>query len=510
MATALDESTRASIIAQAKQRAAASGKTAEQELYNYAQTQGIDNDGIDTMMGLQGGATQNWMNSTQKAAPQGNSMGSGMVAQPPGAAPNTSPNLWGPTPTEDERGSIIAQANDRAIKSGGNVTGEMVKYADSIGMPLDVAEQRMGYAAGTLSGGQKPATNGAKPAGMIYGQTALPPPGSGQTYVPELNRQVAQGTETIEGRIGGLMGTDGQGNYTNQVIRQAYDRAMQGFAKRGLLNSSMAQQAGQEAVIAKAIEIAGPDARTYFEQSRANQDARNQFGRDEAQQGYTVVNKKIDQANTVTNKGIDQANRVTNTGIDQTNTATNKAADQTNAVTNAGITQTNRATNTATDQANVLQRDRESRDFTMRQDYQRAQAAISTNFQRQVDTINASNASPEDKNVAIAQAQSFRDGEAVYTNNIYSRMPSWQSEWLSTATGSNDDSIDQATSMSYLQNVLNDPAQSQASRDKARARIQTLSAASTEAASTAALTAATSIPTVRPQEPVTYERGGDR
>ena len=488
MATALDESTRASIIAQAKQRAAASGKTAEQELYNYAQTQGIDNAGIDTMMGLQGGATQNWMNSTQKAAPQGNSMGSGMVAQPPGAAPNTSPNLWGPTPTEDERGSIIAQANDRAIKSGGNVTGEMVKYADSIGMPLDVAEQRMGYAAGTLSGGQKPATNGAKPAGMIYGQTALPPPGSGQTYVPELNRQVAQGTETIEGRIGGLMGTDGQGNYTNQVIRQAYDRAMQGFAKRGLLNSSMAQQAGQEAVIAKAIEIAGPDARTYFEQSRANQDARNQFGRDEAQQGYTVVNKKIDQANIVTNKGIDQANAVTNAGITQTNTATNKAADQ----------------------ANVLQRDRESRDFTMRQDYQRAQAAISTNFQRQVDTINASNASPEDKNVAIAQAQSFRDGEAVYTNNIYSRMPSWQSEWLSTATGSNDDSIDQATSMSYLQNVLNDPAQSQASRDKARARIQTLSAASTEAASTAALTAATSIPTVRPQEPVTYERGGDR
>jgi hypothetical protein len=97
----------------------------------------------------------------------------------------------------------------------------------------------------------------------------------------ELNRGVNARNETIEGRIQGLLGTDAQGNYTNPVVRQASDRAMQTFAGRGLLNSSMAQQAAIEAAVGKAIEIAGPDAQTYFSQGRANQDAGNVFARDE-------------------------------------------------------------------------------------------------------------------------------------------------------------------------------------------------------------------------------------
>jgi hypothetical protein len=99
--------------------------------------------------------------------------------------------------------------------------------------------------------------------------------------VAELNRGVNARNETIEGRIQGLLGTDAQGNYTNPVVRQASDRAMQTFAGRGLLNSSMAQQAAIEAAVGKAIEIAGPDAQTYFSQGRANQDAGNVFARDE-------------------------------------------------------------------------------------------------------------------------------------------------------------------------------------------------------------------------------------
>lgn len=66
--------------------------------------------------------------------------------------------------------------------------------------------------------------------------------------------------ETVEGRLNGLLSTDANGNYTNQVVRQANDRAAQTFATRGLLNSSMAAQAGQEAVISKAADIAATDA----------------------------------------------------------------------------------------------------------------------------------------------------------------------------------------------------------------------------------------------------------
>lgn len=78
--------------------------------------------------------------------------------------------------------------------------------------------------------------------------------------------------ETVEGRLGGLLGTDANGNYTNQVVRQANDRAAQTFATRGLLNSSMAAQAGQEAVISKAADIAATDATA---QANRNQTAIN-------------------------------------------------------------------------------------------------------------------------------------------------------------------------------------------------------------------------------------------
>ena len=89
---------------------------------------------------------------------------------------------WGADPNEADRNSIIAQANDRAKASGGSITGEMVKYAKSIGMPLDVAEQRMGYAPGTLSGGGVGGGGGgggapAAPAGNLgFGSQSAPEP----------------------------------------------------------------------------------------------------------------------------------------------------------------------------------------------------------------------------------------------------------------------------------------------------------------------------------------------
>ena len=115
------------------------------------------------------------------------------------------------------------------------------------------------------------------------GQSA--PNGSATTFNPTL-RDVDYSRETIQGRLGNLLGTDAHGNYTNSVVRQAADKAMEQFASRGLLNSSMAAQAAQEAAIAKAIEIAGPDAQTYFSQGRANQDAQNVFTRDRQQNAF--------------------------------------------------------------------------------------------------------------------------------------------------------------------------------------------------------------------------------
>lgn len=239
------------------------------------------------------------------------------------------------------------------------------------------------------------------------------------TFIPNTNSQIDAATETIEGRLGNLLALDANGNYTNQVVRQAHDRAKQQFAARGLLNSSMAVQAGQEAVISKAIEIAGPDAERYFQNRRANVDSQNTFARDELNHMYRTDENSQQQSFK-----------------------------------------------------------REDQDFAMRQDYQKAVQNVSTNYQKQMDTVNASNMTPADKSTAIAQITQQRDGELAYLNNVYSRMPRWQSEWASAAVPTDGVDIASATNVSMLENIANDPAQPAAKREAARTRIAQLRAAS--------------------------------
>ena len=61
---------RAAVLAEAQNRATASGKSAEQELYDYAHKGGIDNAGIDTLMGFAKGGTDAWLK--QQNNQQGN------------------------------------------------------------------------------------------------------------------------------------------------------------------------------------------------------------------------------------------------------------------------------------------------------------------------------------------------------------------------------------------------------------------------------------------------------
>lgn len=170
-------------------------------------------------------------------------------------------------------------------------------------------------------------------------------------YKPVLNRQVDAANETIEGRIKNLLGVDANGNYTNQVVRQAAERAMQQFAGRGLLNSSMAQQAAYEAAIAKAIDIAGPDAKTYFEQGRANQDASNVFSRDNQSYFYDLgkIQAQGDQTIRTQNNqnaftsGENNANRQWQSGENAANRGWQSGENSTNRTWQSGENAANRA-----------------------------------------------------------------------------------------------------------------------------------------------------------------------
>jgi hypothetical protein len=264
-----------------------------------------------------------------------------------------------------------------------------------------------------------------------------------QQYAPNLQREVNAKQETIEGRIQNLAATDANGNYTNPVIRQAVERATQQFAKRGLVNSSMAAQAGQEAAIAKAIEIAGPDAATYFQQGRANQDAQNVFARDETQQGYTERNN--------TNQWQHEANMQSQRIVAD---AQGRHEDQ-------------------DFRGSLLDKEQA---FNLRANYVTAQDRVSQSYQRMVDTINTSNMKPEDKTAAIANAAAIRDSEATFINSLFAKQPNWSNEWLAMSVQTGDANIDAMDDVNALAAIANDPAQPAATRQKANARLAQLQA----------------------------------
>ena len=111
-----------------------------------------------------------------------------------------------------------------------------------------------GYGAAPAPGstpGQSPGTT----PGNAPGQ---PPSGSGATQTevtPEMS---------VEERAAAIAATD------SPLMQQARGRAMQQMNERGLINSSLGIQAGQEAVLERATDIAKADAQTEFQNSQNN------------------------------------------------------------------------------------------------------------------------------------------------------------------------------------------------------------------------------------------------
>lgn len=110
--------------------------------------------------------------------------------------------------------------------------------------------------------------------GQTFGQPpGQPAPPVAQASFREIdpNLRTVQSNETVRGQLDGILSSD------SPLLAQARARAAEQMQSRGLLNSSMALQAGEGAVLDKALQIATPDAATYAAAAAGNQDAINRI-----------------------------------------------------------------------------------------------------------------------------------------------------------------------------------------------------------------------------------------
>lgn len=136
-----------------------------------------------------------------------------------------------------------------------------------------------GATPGSVQGGstQEMVRNGVNPAiyRSLYGADPQTQPTQASTY------QAAQlGTptqwnvtpeQTVEGRINNILNSD------SPIVQMARTRAKEAANERGMLNSSMAVQAGEAAAYDASIPIATADAATAAKAAGYNADQSNQF-----------------------------------------------------------------------------------------------------------------------------------------------------------------------------------------------------------------------------------------
>lgn len=195
---------------------------------------------------------------------------------------------------------------------------------------------------------------------------------NGLTYAPNFTSQVDANVETIEGRIKNLLDAN------NPVIRQAGDRAMAQFAQRGLMNSSMAIEAANEAMTSKAIEIAGPDAQRYYTNRRENVDWNNKFSQADQNHQYDLENQKV-------------------------------------------------STDTYAKNADVSQKN------TLQQNYLQYVAQANDVMSKSIQAIQSADMSPDAKTSQIAEIQMVFSNAMTTYKETFKNMPGWRDEWAALA-----------------------------------------------------------------------------
>lgn len=148
-----------------------------------------------------------------------------------------------------------------------------------------------------------PPTATLPPAPAAPSYTSTPATATGYTATPYVVPQTA----TVQDRVRDIVGED------SALMQQAKQRATQEMNQRGLVNSSLAIGAGQQAVIAQALPIAQQDAQTYANAATNTANQQNAASQFTAGAQNTVGLANAQQANAASANNQQAAVQLANT-----------------------------------------------------------------------------------------------------------------------------------------------------------------------------------------------------
>lgn len=152
---------------------------------------------------------------------------------------------------------------------------EVADKANEMGVTADQLGQVFGWTGADSKAGGYGTTEGLNPEyrGMKFDGTKwykpATPQATGMVATAETTPWNVTSDQLVENRTNNIIKAD------SPLMQQARGGAMQAMNERGLINSSLAVGAAQDAVLNKAIEIAKPDAQTYADAAQFNAGAKN-------------------------------------------------------------------------------------------------------------------------------------------------------------------------------------------------------------------------------------------
>ena len=251
---------------------------------------------------------------------------------------------------------------------------------------------------------------------------------------------------TVEGRVEGLL------SRSSPVLKQVENRTFQQFADRGLLNSSMAVQAANEAVVSRAIDIAKPDAEAFQRYGLANKDAQDRFATAANAQKFGLESAayadvvrtntsasdaqvRAAEAARLAQVGASQAERDSQLRGSQASRDAQARTDQLNQEYNLRGTLQTQTDAAATERARISEQSRlDVNTLNSSKIYVDSINTINADYNRAINSVQIQNLPQEDKAAAIETLTQVRNESVAAANRVAQTLPGWQASWAAIPT----------------------------------------------------------------------------